>query len=140
MACIVVSLFSLCGVPFIRGFYSKDCIIENGLLCGQSLVFYLILVVGLLRTYYYCIRMAYRVMCGVNKGAISVVKSGESSVVKLSYACLLVSAVLIGYLLVELMDGFSLPLEARLLDKAIVLLLYLVAYFLYLAITLNKSG
>ena len=32
ISCLVVAMFSLCGVPFISGFYSKDCIVERGLL------------------------------------------------------------------------------------------------------------
>lgn len=107
MRCIVVAIVSLCGVPFIRGFYSKDCIVEGGLMCNQSIVFYIILMIGLITTFYYSMRMAYRALCGVNKRAVSVVKGGEQIAVKVSYIRLFIGAVFIGYFLVEVIERFS---------------------------------
>lgn len=135
----MVAILSLCGVPFIRGFYSKDCIVEGGLMCNQSIVFYIILIVGLITTFYYSMRMAYRALCGVNKIAVRAMKAGEQAVVKCSYVRLFIGAVLIGYFLVELIERMSLAREANTYDKIRILGIRAIAYRSYYIIMINEE-
>lgn len=121
ISCLVVAIVSLCGVPFISGFYSKDCIVESGLLMGHSTVYYIMLLAGLVFTYYYCFRTVNSVVCGLSKGPIRVVKSKESVVVKVSYVILVLGAVRIGWLLVNMIEGFSVVVEPRGSDKITIL-------------------
>lgn len=133
-------MFSLCGVPFISGFYSKDCIVERGLLFGQSSGFFVILIVGLVFTFYYSLRMANNALCGIRKGAIRVVKSHEQVVVKVSYVRLLGGALIIGYLLVETIEGFRVTMEPGLKDKVMVIVMGVLSYFIYYIVLINEGG
>ena len=140
MSCLVVAMFSLCGVPFISGFYSKDCIVESGLLSGQSSGFFLILIAGLVFTFYYSLRMANNALCGIRKGAIRVVKSQEQVVVKVSYSRLLGGALIIGYLLVEIIEGFIVSMEPGLKDKFMVMIMGVLSYFMYYIVLISEGG
>ena len=135
----MVALFSLCGVPFIRGFYSKDCIVERGLLFGESVIFFIILIVGLVFTFYYSFRIANNAMCGLRKRAIRVVKSCEQDVVKVSYIRLFLGALIIGYLLVEIIEGFRVAVEPRLEDKIRVMVMGVLSYFRYYIVLINED-
>lgn len=135
----MIAVFSLCGVPFMRGFYSKDCIVERGLLFGEAGVFFVILIVGLVFTFYYSFRIANNALCGLRKSAIRVVKSCEQDVVKVSYIRLFFGALIIGYLLVEIMEGFRVAVEARLEDKIRVMLMGVLSYFRYYIVIINED-
>ena len=137
MSCLVIAIFSLCGVPFISGFYSKDCIVERGLLHGESSVFFIMLIVGLIFTFYYSFRIANNALCGLSKGAINVVKRQEQAVVKVSYVRLLLGALILGYLLVEMIESFRVPIEPSYVDKISVMLIGAVRYFRYYIVLIN---
>lgn len=108
MGCISVALFSLCGMPFISGFYSKDCIVEGGLITNQPFIFYLMLMVGLLTTFYYSIRIVYNILYGLNGITHKSRRRIERNVVKVSYARLFMGAVMAGYIMSESLEGFKL--------------------------------
>lgn len=50
---------SLCGFPFISGFYSKDSILENFMLIRDNSLIFIALVVGTIFTVTYSIRLGY---------------------------------------------------------------------------------
>jgi len=53
--------FSICGFPFLAGFYSKDLILETILFEGVNTLFYVGLLAGVLMTVAYSGRLVYYV-------------------------------------------------------------------------------
>lgn len=56
--CINVGSFALCGIPFIRGFYSKDLILERALVSSTNLVFLALLMFATGLTASYTFRLS----------------------------------------------------------------------------------
>merc|ERR1711952_243431 len=47
---IIIANIRLCGLPFLRGFYSKDLIIEIILIKGKNIIIFFILIFGTMLT------------------------------------------------------------------------------------------
>jgi len=62
-----ISSLSLCGFPFISGFYSKDLIIENIYLGKVNLILLFIIIVSLILTVSYTFRLFYYLFFGEAK-------------------------------------------------------------------------
>merc|ERR1711915_1137555 len=54
---IIIANISLCGLPFIRGFYSKDLIIEIIIIKGKNLMTFILLIKGTILTLLYSCRL-----------------------------------------------------------------------------------
>merc|ERR1711893_568400 len=61
---IIVANISLCGLPFLRGFYSKDLIIEILIIKGKNLFLFLFIIIGTILTVMYSCRLNFLV--GIN--------------------------------------------------------------------------
>nr|YP_010534072.1 NADH dehydrogenase subunit 5 [Amblyomma latum]UXX50167.1 NADH dehydrogenase subunit 5 [Amblyomma latum] len=61
-SCMMISILSLVGFPFIGGFYSKDLIIEIFLFKMNNMVLLLIFILGLVFSFLYCFRLIYMIM------------------------------------------------------------------------------
>nr|QDO71904.1 NADH dehydrogenase subunit 5 [Lithophaga curta] len=139
MGCMCVALFSLCGMPFMSGFYSKDCIVEGGMMCNQPFIFYIMLMVGLMTTFYYSIRVAYNVMLGINGVSYMSMSSRENKVVKVAYSSLFIGAVVAGYVMSEVMEGFKLSWEASLVDKMSISVMGVIAFVAYYMVLVHQG-
>nr|ATD51677.1 NADH dehydrogenase subunit 5 [Taharana fasciana] len=58
-SCFNISWLSLCGIPFLSGFYSKDLLVEHSLNSGLSLLIYLLMYFSLCLTIFYSFRLFY---------------------------------------------------------------------------------
>merc|ERR1711992_423072 len=58
---IIVANIRLCGLPFIRGFYSKDLIIEIIMIKGKNLFLFFFLIIGTRLTVIYSCRLNFLV-------------------------------------------------------------------------------
>jgi len=56
---LMIANISLCGMPFIRGFYSKDLILERILIYGQPLRIIFLLLLGVILTVLYSLRLSF---------------------------------------------------------------------------------
>nr|UPL65462.1 NADH dehydrogenase subunit 5 [Cymus sp.] len=61
-SCFLISNFSLCGLPFMSGFYSKDMIVELMLMSYTNLFVYLLFYVSIGLTVCYSMRLLYYIM------------------------------------------------------------------------------
>lgn len=61
LSCILISLLSLIGFPFIGGFYSKDLILEFFFFKVNNLIYIIIFTVRIIFTFLYCLRLLYYV-------------------------------------------------------------------------------
>nr|YP_009917452.1 NADH dehydrogenase subunit 5 [Drabescus ineffectus]QLJ57900.1 NADH dehydrogenase subunit 5 [Drabescus ineffectus] len=57
--CFNISNISLCGFPFLSGFYSKDLIVESSSFMGSNLIIFIMFYMGLGLTASYSIRLFY---------------------------------------------------------------------------------
>nr|WIW40566.1 NADH dehydrogenase subunit 5 [Bathymodiolus septemdierum] len=127
MSCVTVASLSLCGMPFLSGFYSKDLIIEMSLQSGDSLMIYLMLVVGTLFTSWYSVRLSFNLFLSMNKSVSPVIYSSEVTSVKFAYSGLLLSSVVMGFLLVGLFSDLDLIAMVSNVEKFIVMSLVVMA-------------
>merc|ERR1712048_1381016 len=58
---IIIANIRLCGLPFIRGFYSKDLIIEIILMKGKNLFLFIFIIIGTILTVLYSCRLNFLV-------------------------------------------------------------------------------
>merc|ERR1712062_355611 len=58
---IIVANISLCGLPFLRGFYSKDLIIEILIIKGKNLFLFFFIIIGTILTVIYSCRLNFLV-------------------------------------------------------------------------------
>merc|ERR1739838_455456 len=58
---ILIANISLCGLPFLRGFYSKDLIIEILIIKGKNLFLFLFIILGTSLTVIYSCRLNFLV-------------------------------------------------------------------------------
>nr|AIY62030.1 NADH dehydrogenase subunit 5 [Glossotermes oculatus]URH16509.1 NADH dehydrogenase subunit 5 [Glossotermes oculatus] len=63
-SCLTVSSFSLCGMPFLAGFYSKDSILEMSSMSYINVFGFFLLILSTCLTVCYSFRLFYFVFCG----------------------------------------------------------------------------
>nr|UAA82139.1 NADH dehydrogenase subunit 5 [Platyneura mayri] len=56
---LIISTLSLCGMPFMSGFYSKDMILENFFMMKFSMIIYLFTLISTMLTLMYSLRLIY---------------------------------------------------------------------------------
>merc|ERR1712119_157665 len=64
---MMVANISLCGLPFLSGFYSKDIILEIIIIKGLNLLIILVVLVGTFLTVAYSCRIRFLVALNINK-------------------------------------------------------------------------
>lgn len=121
-ACFMVANLSLCGCPFLRGFYSKDLIIELRIMSGDSLVLYFMLFLGTLFTSLYSFRVGMYVLFGERGKVVRTCFLEEDKKVKFSYTSLLISAVTSGYVFSNVNELFVEVICVSLLERVLVFL------------------
>lgn len=97
IARMMVANFSLCGLPFMSGFFSKDLILD--LVFNRKAEFWCFsfFVVGLSITRFYRRRIMWMTCYGLNKISIGSVRTKEPVTLIMPYCCLFLGAVFIGY-------------------------------------------
>jgi len=96
---ILVANIRLCGLPFLRGFYSKDLILEVVFCSGGRVTFFFLVLFATLLTLFYSIRFRLFIF---NAGRVRESFSAESdvsSVLLLGPICLIFPSIMGGYFL-----------------------------------------
>nr|YP_010757244.1 NADH dehydrogenase subunit 5 [Ergasilus tumidus]WEU66996.1 NADH dehydrogenase subunit 5 [Ergasilus tumidus] len=89
---MLVCLFSLMGLPFMVSFYSKETIIETMMIMNKNLIPFMMMILGVLMTGVYSMRMFFTVLMMNSKQLTIHVKSDNDSLVNLSMLFLLTPA------------------------------------------------
>nr|AVJ52462.1 NADH dehydrogenase subunit 5 [Psacasta exanthematica] len=123
-ACFCISNLSLCGIPFLSGFYSKDLVLEYMTVSYFNLFIYVIYFVSVGLTACYTFRLIYYCISG-NSGLFSFQNYSEDSSMMLSMIFLTFMAVVCGSLLSWLLFPYPsllmLPIECKLMPLLFVL-------------------
>nr|YP_010586388.1 NADH dehydrogenase subunit 5 [Molannodes epaphos]UZZ44176.1 NADH dehydrogenase subunit 5 [Molannodes epaphos] len=92
----LISNLSLCGVPFLSGFYSKDLILEMSSMMSFNLFVYVIFYISMGLTICYSVRLYYYCFMISNNFFSLVNLNGEDYVMMKSMLLLLISSVVMG--------------------------------------------
>lgn len=93
-----ISLISLCGFPFIAGFYSKDLIIELVYLIKMDILIFILIVRSLIFTISYSIRLFYYIFFR-NIKFIRFIILNENKIINLSIIILIINRIITGSLI-----------------------------------------
>nr|YP_009318518.1 NADH dehydrogenase subunit 5 [Echinoderes svetlanae]APA17425.1 NADH dehydrogenase subunit 5 [Echinoderes svetlanae] len=63
---LLFNLFSLCGMPFMSGYYSKDLIMEMGVIAAINSFSYSLMIIAMILTSYYTLRLGWYLGGGVS--------------------------------------------------------------------------
>jgi len=97
-SCILLSRISLCGFPFLAGFYSKDIIIENIIYYSFNNILILIFYIAVGITTFYSIRIILITLWGP-KNRKSYIQVLEEDNIKIPIIILSIISVVIGSVL-----------------------------------------
>lgn len=103
---ILIGSFSLMGIPFLSGFYSKEWILE---LAASNSYFYLLGTMGTFLTGFYSVRLIYLAFLSSARNG-QLVYQGVHEVpflMGISYLILIPSSIFIGYLFKDLLVGLG---------------------------------
>nr|YP_009468947.1 NADH dehydrogenase subunit 5 [Changeondelphax velitchkovskyi]AVC55482.1 NADH dehydrogenase subunit 5 [Changeondelphax velitchkovskyi] len=131
-SCFLISLFSLCGLPFYSGFFSKDFIIELAILSEINFFYFFIFFFSVYLTLIYSFRLFYFLfICKVN---LSIFNLFNDFYMKFSCILLLMFSIFFGSCLFWL---FDLP-YVNVYDSVFS---YMILFFMfYFVIFLNVFG
>nr|AGG20132.1 NADH dehydrogenase subunit 5 [Lamprotula tortuosa] len=118
VSCVVVGFSSLCGVPYLGGFFSKDAILEASLGCLNGVVEMLCVLLSASISYVYSMRILLKVVFG-SFGNVPMMGISLGSWFMVFPVCLLaIGSVVFGFLLqefwVEACESFIVSKSAKL--------------------------
>nr|YP_011017950.1 NADH dehydrogenase subunit 5 [Anidiocerus bimaculatus]WQF69862.1 NADH dehydrogenase subunit 5 [Anidiocerus bimaculatus] len=103
-SCFNISNLSLCGIPFLSGFYSKDLIIELSLFNNLNLFVYLLFYISLGLTVGYSLRLFYYTMIFMNNYNTLCLLKDNFDYMKFSIFMLTIFSVIIGSMMNWIMN------------------------------------
>lgn len=128
---IIISNFSLCGLPFISGFYSKDKIIEIFFINNFSLVLYLFLILSTRITLLYSLRLIYYLIIN-NINFFSLYKIIDIKLINFSILILFFISIFFGNLLNWLIFNNIELIFLINFEKIIIILILIISLFIFL--------
>lgn len=133
-----ISLMSLCGFPFIAGFYSKDLIIELIYLMKVDILIFIIIIRSLVFTVSYSIRLFYYIFFR-NIKFIRFIVIKENEIINLSIIILIFNSIILGSIINWIyFYEFFIPI-LRLKWKLITIIICLIGIFIFIIFKLiNK--
>nr|YP_010261474.1 NADH dehydrogenase subunit 5 [Brachymeria lasus]UIB40556.1 NADH dehydrogenase subunit 5 [Brachymeria lasus] len=95
---LMVSMFSLCGIPFFSGFYSKDQIIECSYLLKNCMYMFILLFLSILLTFIYSFRLFYYLMMK-KFSYFNIISFSESKNISISMTMLMMMTLFFGLMM-----------------------------------------
>jgi len=93
---IIISNFSLCGLPFISGFFSKDLILEIIIIMKLYLIIYLLLLFATFLTVRYSIRLLYYLVKN-SFNYFPFIKINDFKIINYAIYVLIVKSIILGF-------------------------------------------
>jgi len=141
---ILVANIRLCGLPFIRGFYSKDLIIEIIMIKGKNLFLFFFLIIGTRLTVIYSCRLNFLVRINFLKSESLFFISENSIFIILGIIFLLpfsiMGGIIISWNLININKLIYLPIWLKLSVIRIIFFSILIFYFIFIKIFLYKNN
>nr|ALO70287.1 NADH deshydrogenase subunit 5 [Aspidiphorus orbiculatus] len=123
---LVLSNLSLCGLPFLSGFYSKDLIVEMMSMNELNLAIYVIYYFSIGLTVSYSFRLIYYLLVG-NMNLMSVVSLDEGdSYMYMSMSCLSLMSIISGSSIIWVLDLFPYYICLSFLMKMLTVLIIII--------------
>ena len=133
---MIISLFCLCGVPFLSGFYSKDLIFEYFLISSINLILIFIFYLSMIFTVRYSVRLVILLFFDCyNFLPFSNLK--ESNLIRISILVLMVISIFCGFFFSGLIYMKYFFILSN-FDKILILKMYLYGFFLGWIFYLNS--
>ena len=134
---IIIANMSLCGLPFLSGFYSKDIIIEIIIIKGKNLFIFLILILGTSLTVIYSCRLNFLISLNFIKIESFYNISENSSLIILGITFLLPLSVIGGLIISWNIISSNKIIFLPLWLKSFVLVLIVISVYFYIFIYNN---
>nr|AXA45228.1 NADH dehydrogenase subunit 5 [Clavatula tripartita] len=127
VACLNIANLSLCGAPFLSGFYSKDLILELSLNNPTNLLMVLLIFLATGMTAAYSLRLSLYSLWGPAKNCTFHQKQEKDSYVNWAVTTLSLAAIIGGFMLQNVFLPFNpmpfvLPLSLKMLTMTVILL------------------
>jgi len=141
---IIIANISLCGLPFIRGFYSKDLIIEIIIIKGKNLMTFILLIKGTILTLLYSCRLNLLISINYIKTERYYFMSENSKFILLRIIILLpfsiIGGIMISYNIIRTNKIIFMPIWIK-VRLIILISISLMMYFIFLNnnIIINKN-
>ena len=141
---IIVANIRLCGLPFLRGFYSKDLIIEILIIKGKNMFLFLFIIVGTILTVIYSCRLNFLVRINFLKSESLFFISENSIFILIGIIFLLpfsiIGGILISWNLINMNKLIYLPIWIKLSVITIITFSILIFYFIFIKIFSYKNN
>ena len=134
---MLIANTSLCGLPFTRGFFSKDLIIELRLINRDAILIYLLEFIGVIFTSLYRVRIMYVVIFGKGKSYVYPSIFTEKINLCVPYWILGLGADILGSELTEGWGSLRLSCYLNFIEKMLVG--FIALYRIRLFLTVQKS-
>ena len=141
---IIIANIRLCGLPFLRGFYSKDLIIEIILIKGKNLFLFIFIIIGTILTVLYSCRLNFLVRLNFLKLESLFFISENSIFIIIGIIFLLpfsiIGGIIISWNLININKLIYLPVWIKLSVIILILISISLFYFIFIKIFIYKNN
>ena len=141
---IIIANIRLCGLPFLRGFYSKDLIIEIILIKGKNLFLFIFVIIGTILTVLYSCRLNFLVRLNFLKLESLFFISENSIFIIIGIIFLLpfsiIGGIIISWNLININKLIYLPVWIKLSVIILILISISLFYFIFIKIFIYKNN
>ena len=141
---MIIANIRLCGLPFLRGFYSKDLIIEIILIKGKNLFLFIFIIIGTILTVLYSCRLNFLVRLNFLKLESLFFISENSIFIVIGIIFLLpfsiIGGIIISWNLININKLVYLPVWIKLSVIILILISVSLFYFIFIKIFIYKNN
>jgi len=141
---IIIANIRLCGLPFLRGFYSKDLIIEILIIKGKNFFLFYFIIIGTMLTVLYSCRLNFLVRINFLKSESLFLMSENSIFIIIGIIFLLpfsiIGGIMISWNLININKLIFMPVWIKLSVITVIFFSILLFYFIFIKISLYKNN